>query len=1084
VVEPESYLAGLNEAQREAVTTTEGPLLVIAGAGSGKTRVLTHRVAYLLAAVGVEPNEILALTFTNKAAGEMRRRIEDTVGRRARAIWILTFHAACGRILRREAERLGYRSNFTIYDQADQIRLVRQCLEELGRDLKRFPPRSIHGQISKAKNLLIGPDEYGLRVASFYDQAVADVYAIYQRRLFALNAVDFDDLLMLTVEVLSRFPEAQERWANAFAYLMVDEYQDTNHAQYALLKQLAGVHRNLMAVGDPDQCLVSGSLVTMADGTTKPIEEVGVGDQVRSCYGGGRFGPARVSRVHRSERPSGIAITTSSGRRIVSTPEHVHFAGFAAGQALGPHMTYLAWTRGRGFRLGRSLPEAGAARARLGGSAQALPPANADAIWVIATHPDEAGARLGEAALARRYGLPSASFGAPVAGGGGGGGGAGSHRGQEEVDTLPGAARLLADEGLSFLYPHLRAEADDAARTDGRRLSISLCGDERAGRPLHRVALRGCDEAGRAAAEAHGLTLSPPRRGSSGWRYESADTDFGRLVALADRLERQLEVPARFSARLAAGGGRAPGSIPFMPASSVRVGMVMVTGEGSLDTVAEVEQVALDRPVHDIDVEDTHNFIADGLLTHNSIYAFRGADIRNILEFERDFPGTRTIALEQNYRSANSILIAANALISHNRERKEKDLWSELGEGEPVTVVETEDEHAEGRAVAAEVERLVDGGMSLGEIAVIYRTNAQSRVLEDVLVRAGTAYRVLGGVRFYERAEIRDAIAYLRVIDNPADAVSLARTANRPRRGVGDASLRKLQTFATGRGITLWEALGRAEEAGLATASLRAVAGWRSLLQSLMARSLELSIAELLEELIERSEYFRFLLSTLPKWEAEGKIENLEELVGVAREYADASPEASLSSFLQEISLYSDQDALGEDEGGGELTLMTAHNAKGLEFRVVFMLGMEEGIFPHSRAVEENSLEEERRLCYVGMTRAKERLTMLHATHRSLYGRTQTNLPSRFLDELAGERVQRTRLAPTSWSGYGTPEASRPARSVRPVLALSTGDTVRHETLGVGIVTRIEPDAVVTVRFEDGTERRLLLEYALLERVA
>ena len=1092
MVEPESYLADLNDAQRDAVTTTEGPLLVIAGAGSGKTRVLTHRVAYLLAARGVEPNEILALTFTNKAAGEMRRRIEGVVRGRARAIWILTFHAACGRILRREAERLGYRSNFTIYDQADQIRLVRQCLEELGRDLKRFPARAIHGQISNSKNLLIGPDEYGLRVASFYDQTVADVYAIYQRRLFALNAVDFDDLLMLTVEVLSRFPEAQERWARAFEYLMVDEYQDTNHAQYALLKQLAGVHRNLMAVGDPDQCLVAGSLVTMSDGTWKPIEEVAVGDQVRSCYGGGSFGASTVSRVHRSDRPSGIAITTSSGRRIVSTPEHVHFAGFVAGRATGLHTTYLMWKRGRGFRLGRSRPETDAGRRR-DGPAQALRRERADASWVIGTHTDHASARLGVAALSLRYGIPTAPFSACSPRGGGGGRASSDRRpprralgGCEDADTLAGAARLLADEGLSFAHPHFRAEASVAA-SRGRTLSISLCGAGGSGRPLHSVALRGSDEAGRAAAEARGLLISPRRQGGGGWRYERADPDFGRLVALAARLEQELEVTARLSARLAADDGRAaraPGPIPFMPASSVRVGMAMVTDRGSLDTVVEVERVALDRPVYDIDVEDTHNFIAGGLLTHNSIYAFRGADIRNILEFERDFPGTRTIALEQNYRSANSILIAANALISHNRERKEKDLWSELGEGEPVAVVETEDEHGEARFVAAEVERLVEGGTSLGEIAVIYRTNAQSRVLEDVLVRSGTGYQVLGGVRFYERAEIRDAIAYLRVIDNPADAVSLARTANRPRRGVGETSLRKLQTLAESRGITLWEALGRAEEAGLATASLRAVGAWRSLLQSLVAQALELSIAGLLEKLLEQTDYFQFLLSTLPKWEAEGKIENLEELVGVAREYADASPEPSLSSFLQEISLYSDQDALREDEGGGGLTLMTAHNAKGLEFRVVFMLGMEEGIFPHSRALEENTLEEERRLCYVGMTRAKERLTMLHTTHRSLYGRTEANLPSRFLDELAGERVQRTRLAPTSWSGYGAPAASRPARPTRSIPALSTGDTVRHGTLGVGIVTRIEPDAVVTVRFEDGTERRLLLEYAVLERVA
>jgi DNA helicase-2/ATP-dependent DNA helicase PcrA len=716
----ETYLGDLNDAQREAVTTTEGPLLVVAGAGSGKTRVLTYRVAYLLGELGVQPNEILAITFTNKAAAEMRFRIEAAVGSRARAIWILTFHAACGRILRREAERLGYRSNFTIYDQSDQIRLVRACLEELERDPKRFTPRGIHTQISNAKNQLIGPDEYAARVGSFYDQTVADVYGLYQRKLFGLNAVDFDDMLMLTVEVLQRFPEARERWAKGFRYILVDEYQDTNHAQYVLLQLLASEHKNLMVVGDPDQ----------------------------------------------------------------------------------------------------------------------------------------------------------------------------------------------------------------------------------------------------------------------------------------------------------------------------------------------------------------------------SIYQFRGADIRNILEFEQDFPDTRVIPLEQNYRSTNAILNAANVVIEHNRDRKEKHLWSELGEGEPVRVVETEDEHAEARFVAAEVAGLVEYGTSLGEIAVVYRTNAQSRVLEDVFVRQGVAYQVIGGPRFYERAEIKDAIAYLQVIDNPFDGVSLARIANRPRRGVGDTSLARLQALADGEGISLWEAVVRAEEAGLATASLRSVQAWRSLLQSLMAQAQDVSIAGLIETVVERTDYPGYLLSTLPKWEAEGKIENLDELVGVAREYEESAGEPSLSSFLQEISLYSDQDALRDGENGGQVTLMTLHNAKGLEFRAVFVLGMEEGIFPHSRSIEESSLEEERRLCYVGMTRAKERLTMLHAARRALYGRSDANLPSRFLDELPEEGVERERLRPASWSNYGVP-VPRGEVAPRPqVPAVATGDSVRHATLGAGIVTKTEADGVVTVRFEDGSERRLMLEYAGLERIS
>src|ERR1700704_4022776 len=557
VASPEQYLADLNPAQREAVLATEGPLLVIAGAGSGKTRVLTYRVAHRINAVGAKPNEILAITFTNKAAGEMKERLQRLLGRSGQGLWILTFHAACGRILRREAERLGYRSNFTIYDQADQIRLVKQCLEELERDPKRFTPRGIHNQISHAKNRLISPDEFANQVQSFYDQTAADVYQLYQRRLFASNAVDFDDLLMLTVDVLERFPDVREKWQKAFRYILVDEYQDTNHAQYRLLQLLAEKHGNLMAVGDPDQ----------------------------------------------------------------------------------------------------------------------------------------------------------------------------------------------------------------------------------------------------------------------------------------------------------------------------------------------------------------------------SVYGFRGADINNILDFERDFPGTRTVALEQNYRSTNSILEAANAVITNNRERKPKELWSELGDGEPVRVLEVEDEHAEARFVAAGIAGLVEQGFSGDEVAIFYRTNAQSRVLEDVLVRQGVAYQVIGGPRFYERAEIKDAVAYLQVLDNPYDAVSLMRIANRPRRGIGDTSVARLVAYADGLGISLWEATRHTEEAGLAAASGRAVKGFRNVMESLMATATDSSVAGIVEAVLDRT-------GTIDSFEAErtiearGRIENLEELVGVAREYDHAATEPSLSGFLQEISLYSDQDALrnAEDGEGGQVT--------------------------------------------------------------------------------------------------------------------------------------------------------------------
>jgi DNA helicase-2/ATP-dependent DNA helicase PcrA len=747
-------------------------------------------------------------------------------------------------------------------------------------------------------------------------------------------------------------------------------------------------------------------------------------------------------------------------------------------------MTYLMWKRGVGFRVGTSRTYTSGQRQAIPGPAMRMNHEHADAVWVVSVHDSDAEARIAETLLSLRYQLPTLPFVARPVAGRAITSVVGDQNALDEVfgrlDTEGTGRALLRQHGLDFDQPHFSAATTTIGSRVRRRLTVSLCGDARGSNPMHRIALFGYDDEGRQALEQAGLRTRPAHRGSRGWRFESAHADFDSLVEVVEQIEDAVDVSVRFTARL--GIQDAPSakgnSLPFTRASAVRPGMVVVTGSGDFDVVERVEAVELKRPVYDLDVERTHNFVANDVVTHNSIYAFRGADIRNILDFERDFPGTRTIPLEQNYRSTNSILGAANAVITHNRERKEKSLWSELGDGEPVRVVEVEDEHAEARFVAAEIAGLVEYGWSGDEMAVVYRTNAQSRVLEDVLVRQGVAYQVVGGPRFYERAEVKDVIAYLQAIDNPYDAVSLTRIANRPRRGVGDTSLARLASYADTQGISLWEALGQAEEAGVAAAPRRAVEGLRTLLESLAAGALELEVPELVERVLERTGYLEALEAERTV-EAQGRIENLQELVGVAREYQETAEEPSLSTFLQEISLYSDQDAMRGEQS--LVTLLTLHNAKGLEFRAVFMIGMEEGIFPHSRAIEEQGVEEERRLCYVGMTRAKERLVLMHAVARSLYGLRDFKLPSRFLDELPAEGVERERLTPTSW-------ASKAPAVVAPrddVPALSTGDSVRHGTLGEGVVTRIEPGGVVTVRFAgDGSERRLMLDYAPLEKIA
>jgi DNA helicase II / ATP-dependent DNA helicase PcrA len=716
-------LEDLNEPQREAVLHDEGPLLVLAGAGSGKTRVLTHRIAFSVETDRAMPGEILAITFTNKAAGEMRERVEQLVGRRARAMWVMTFHSACARMLRAEGTRLGYTRGFTIYDEQDSVRLVKRCIDELDIDPKRFTPRSIKRQISEAKNNLLDAAAYRERIDSFFEQTAADVYELYEQRIHSMNAMDFDDLLVRCVDLLRLFPEVRDRYRSTFRQVLVDEYQDTNRTQYVWLQLLAEDHRNLCVVGDDDQ----------------------------------------------------------------------------------------------------------------------------------------------------------------------------------------------------------------------------------------------------------------------------------------------------------------------------------------------------------------------------SIYGFRSADIRNILDFEDDFPDARVIKLEQNYRSTQTILSAANAVVSNNRARKSKALWTDVGTGDPVKIRELEDEHAEARWVAGEIERTVDAGGSRDEIAVFYRTNAQSRVLEDTLVRYGVGYQVIGGTRFYERAEVKDAIAYLTLLVNPSDVVAFERLVNSPRRGIGNTTQARIVSHANTVGEPVWEvALVPEDVPGLGAAAIKSVSRFMSTMERLRERAETASVGDLLSELLNEVGYLEALRAERTI-EAEGRLENLEELVSVAREYDATQEEGSLEEFLQQIALFSEQDNLRSDEG--IVTLMTLHNAKGLEFPIVFMIGCEDGVFPHMRAIESGDLEEERRLCYVGITRAKRELYMTHARVRALYGAREWNVPSRFLaeipDELVDREVQEPRSFRPSWNERerSAPDSTRERRQPTGSGAtFSLGDDVVHASLGDGVVVGVEP-GVAVVRFaSDGSERKLMVDYAPLKR--
>jgi DNA helicase-2/ATP-dependent DNA helicase PcrA len=1088
----ERLLAGLNEPQREAVRHVEGPLLVLAGAGSGKTRVLTHRIAYLLATGNARPGEILAITFTNKAAKEMRERVEGLVGRSARAMWVTTFHSACARMLRAEAERLGYSRGFTIYDQSDSLRMLKRCLTELGVDTKRYPPRAIHSKISGAKNQLIDSGTYAEMQGSVFEEVVAEAYPLYEKRMLEANAMDFDDLLVRTVNALELFEEVRERWRRTFRHVLVDEYQDTNHAQYRLLQLLSSDHGNLMVVGDEDQCLVEGTPVTMGDGSRKPIEQVTEGDLVMSSYGNGDFRPARVTGAFRAWQQEGIAITTLSGRRIVSTPEHTHFAGYRLGTTPQMHLAYLMWKRGVGFRVGVSGVYTQRGKSAVGIRQRCLHE-HADAVWVISAHETDAEARAAEIKLSLQYGLPMLPFYRRKSASGQ------SLIGNQALiddvfstlDTEEGGYRLLDDEGLSLQHPHHLA-----ATSDGRRrvLRVTLCAERRGQRSMHRIALAGRDAEGRRALESIGLSVREAKPESESWRFETVLKDFGEAVRIARDISRVLDVDVSFSGRFGdVQSGRIAGnSLPCIPAGSVRPGMTMFAEDGTYDAVASVEKVALDRPVYDINVEGTHNFVADGLVTHNSIYGFRHADIRNILDFEHDFPQAELVKLEQNYRSTQTILSAANAVVERNRERRPKQLWTEIEGGEQVQLSELSDEHEEARWVAGEIERLAEEeGVKRSDVAVFYRTNAMSRVVEDTLVRFELPYQVIGGTKFYDRAEVKDAIAYLSLLVNPADQVSFGRVVNSPRRGIGNTSQSRLAAYANTSGLPIWEVAERVEEVpGLGAAAIKAVSRFMETMELLRERvDANQPVAEVMQAVLSESGYLDALAAERTV-EAEGRVENLEELVGVAgefdreRELEGESETPPLEEFLQQISLYTEQDGLQEEE---LVTLMTLHNAKGLEYDTVFMIGCEDGAFPHMRALEEGGEEEERRLCYVGITRARRRLYMTWARERRLFGRAERNLPSRFIDELPVELTERHSSLPASgmsWSG-SVNSAVDPVSPVDPgpTLELQTGDDIVHASFGDGVVTAVEPGGVVVVRFSgDGTERKLMADYAPIRR--
>jgi superfamily I DNA/RNA helicase len=982
---------GLNPDQLDAVVHGHGPLLVVAGAGSGKTRVLTHRIAHLIGEHGEHPMSILAITFTNKAADEMRHRLEGLIGPVARKMWVSTFHSACVRMLRSHADLLGYPRQFSIYDQADAQRLVSYVVRDLGLDAKRFSARAVLGAISLWKNELLGPDQAAQRAGNIFERKHAEIYAEYQARLRKAGAMDFDDLLMQTVELLRTHPDVLAGYQERFHHILIDEYQDTNQAQNEIVLLLGAAHHNVCVVGDTDQCLLPGTLVSTPAGPV-PIEAVRVGDAVLGTTGHLTAGAARVTAIHTGWfRGRVVRICTIAGHELVGTPEHLVPAAEPAKGLLGDYGTCQTL----------NLTMFSDARATIG-----------------------------------------------------------YHRVQ---------------------WSSNRADVADRLRRGG--LSV------RAG------------------------------RAPGAWRFETSRKEWSDALAVAGRAAAAGGL--RIRRRLAIEGT----TYGLMPLSHLMEGMRVVVLDGDLlveDWVDRVELIDYDGPVHDLEVEVAHTYVAGGLLVHNSIYAFRGADFRNILQFEEAFPDVTTIVLDQNYRSTQTILDAANAVISNNMGRKPKHLWTELGQGDPIVRYHAEDEGDEAQFVARTMSGLHAEGRAWGEIAVFYRTNAQSRVVEEALMRHGVPYKVVGGTRFYDRREVKDALAYLRAVVNPSDEVSMKRVLNVPKRGVGDSSVAKLDALATAEGITFVDAMRRADEAGISAAARRGVEAFVGLLDRIGALAADPDAggpAEVLQAALDGSGYLSELEAD-HTIENAGRLENLSELIGSAREFT------RVEEFLEQVSLVADTDELDDDD---KVVLMTLHSAKGLEFPVVFLIGVEEGVFPHIRALTEpDELEEERRLAYVGITRAREQLFISHAWSRNLFGSTQYNPPSRFLDEIPETLVRQVgnvsgrsaygRQSERARSDWDSPPpyrrrgrwrdddhddadahrervvdaalAAGRRAAVEPsnaqLLGLRVGDDVSHPTFGEGVIIDIQGSgekAEATVRFRDAGTKHLALAWAPLTKL-
>jgi DNA helicase-2/ATP-dependent DNA helicase PcrA len=1067
----------LNEAQRAAVTAPAGPVLVLAGAGSGKTRVLTHRIAWAIQALGASPHSVLAVTFTNKAAAEMRGRVEQLLGIPASALWIGTFHGIAHRLLRVHWREAGLAQGFQILDSEDQQRLIKKLLKASELDETRWIPREVQWFINNNKDEGRRPQH--LKDGNDPTRAqMIKLYAAYEATCHKAGVVDFAELLLRAFELWRDNASLLAHYRRRFRHVLVDEFQDTNSIQYAWLQLIAPGGEEAavpFAVGDDDQCLAAGTRVTMADGSRKPIEEIVAGDQVMSSFGTGDFRAAQVAETFVRKRKGAIvSLHLHSGIVVRSTPEHVHFAGYLPGKTPQTHFLHLMHQEGVGYRLGTSQVYPDAQVKPIVGFRQRAIHEHADALWIIRTHASEHEARMDEMLTSLRYSLPTLPF-TPRQGRCVNGLAHDSKditRPLQSPDTTARALRLLEDVGLDPERPHHMPRSTSSCR---RNIVITLCAARCGPTPMHAISMVGVDSRERGILEALGLSVrSAGNRGKS-WRFEALREDFGEVMAIARRIRDEL------GGRYLLKGRLLERSLPFITAASMRPGMAIATESAGFDVIERIEREAYDGPVYDLNVASTHNFVANGVVTHNSIYRWRGARAETLQQFRDDYPDSQLFRLEQNYRSTGTILDAANGLITHNASRLGKRLWTAGSKGEPIHLYAAFNERDEAEFVTHRIRAHVAEGGLRREVAVLYRSNAQSRVFEEAFLSARVPYRVYGGLRFFERAEIKDALAYLRLMANRRDDASFERVVNLPTRGIGAKSLDIVRQIARGAGSSLWEAAASAlARESLPPKAAAAIHGFMALIERLAQQTRTLVLHEQVDQMLQDSgllEHFRRDKAD----RSEARVENLDELVSAARGFApDGEELPPLEAFLAHAALEAGE---GQADAWEDcVQMMTLHSAKGLEFPVVFLTGLEEGLFPHQRSLTDlEGLEEERRLCYVGMTRAMRRLYLSYAEQRRLHGVDSYGQVSRFVREIPEDLIEevRPRVQVSRPVAVGRFRPEEPA-----VGGVRLGARVRHGKFGEGVVLNLEGSgahARVQVSFERQGTKWLMVQYANLE---